>query len=150
MEQTAPLINILTYHLPGTITRPMFMEYNNRLREIGNILAWEKSAYRILQNYQTVVESLLAISLFYRHVLGHIHGATSFYKTVNSRNGCEKESAIKVGRYVLDRVQQNHLLATVISFNEIQAKYQLYPAFYEFSETSQFLKNCKDLLNLKE
>lgn len=150
MEQTASLLNILTYKLPGIVTRPLFMEYNNRLREINNILAWEESSYRVLGDYQTVVESLLAMSLFYRHVLGHIQGATSFYKTVNSRNGRDNESAVKVGRYILDKTQQNYLLAAVISFNEIQVKYQLYPTFYEFSETSQFLKNCKNLLNIGE
>ena len=150
MEQTASLLNILTYKLPGIVTRPLFIEYNNRLREIDNILAWEESCYRALVDYQTVVELLLALSLFYRHVLGHIQGATSFYKTVNSRNGRDKESAIKVGKYVLDKVQQNHLLAAVITFNEIQTKYQLYSGFYEFSETSQFLKNCKNLLNIGE
>lgn len=150
MEQTASLLNILTYKLPGIVTRPLFMEYNNRLREINNILAWEESSYRVLGDYQTVVESLLAMSLFYRHVLGHIQGATSFYKTVNSRNGRDNESAVKLGRYILDKTQQNYLLAAVISFNEIQVKYQLYPTFYEFSETSQFLKNCINLLNIGE
>ena len=150
MEQTASLLNILTYKLPGIVTLPLFMEYNNRLREINNILAWEESSYRVLGDYQTVVESLLAMSLFYRHVLGHIQGATSFYKTVNSRNGRDNESAVKLGRYILDKTQQNYLLAAVISFNEIQVKYQLYPTFYEFSETSQFLKNCINLLNIGE
>ena len=150
MEQADSLINILTDRLSGTIKTPLLTEYNNRLREIGNILSWEESNYRVLLDYKAAIEALLAMSLFYRYVLGHIQGATSFYKTVNSKNGNEKECAIKVARFVLDKEQQNYLLATVIAFNEIQVKYQIHPSFYEFSETSQFLKNCKDLLILGE
>lgn len=36
MEQSSALINILTYNLPGAITRPLFTEYNNRVKEIGS------------------------------------------------------------------------------------------------------------------
>ncbi len=150
MEQTESLIDILTYKLSGTIKTPLLTEYNNRLREIGNILSWEKSNYRVLLDYKAVIEALLAMSLFYRYMLGHIQGATSFYKTVNSKNGSEKECAIRIAKFVLDKEQQRYLLATVMAFNEIQVKYQIHPTFYEFSETCQFLKNCKDLLYLRE
>ena len=71
MEQSSSLINILTYNLPGAITRPLFTEYNNRVKEIGDILGWENSAYKELCEYESVIESLLAMSLFYRYVLGH-------------------------------------------------------------------------------
>ena len=149
MEQSSALINILTYNLPGAITRPLFTEYNNRVKEIGDILGWEDSAYKELCEYESVIESLLAMSLFYRYVLGHFQAVTSFYKTVNQRCGSEKECAIKIGRIVLDKEQQNHLLGAVIAFGKIREKYNIFPAFFEFSETAQFLRNCKDLLTVK-
>ena len=149
MERTSILINILTFNLPGAITRPLFTEYNNRIKEIDKILGWENSAYKELREYESVVESLLAMSLFYRYVLGHFQAATSFYRTVNQRCGKEKECAIRIGRTVLDKEQQNHLLAVVMAFGKIRDKYNIFPAFFEFSETAQFLRNCKDLLTVR-
>ena len=89
------------------------------------------------------------MSLFYRHVLGHLQGAISFYKTVNQRSG-EKESRISIGSTLLDKKAQGQLEAIRISFKQIEDRYQIYPAFYEFSETAQFLRNCKDLLAIPE
>lgn len=150
MEQTDTLLKILTYKLPGAVTRPLFNEYNNRLRDISNIWSWEKSAYRELKDYEPVIVSLLAMSLFYRHVLGHMQGANSFYKTVNQQSEIEKECRISIGNIVLDKKIQGQLEAIRISYRKIEDKYQIYPAFYEFSETAQFLKNCKDLLAIPE
>ena len=150
MAQESPIISILTFGLPGNVTRPIYLEYNSRRRELDRIWANPENNYRMLQEYVPTVEALLAISLFYRHVMGHMQGATSFYKSVNQRVGKEKECAIKVGKTVLDGEQQRHLLSALITFGRIQDKYQLAPVFFEYSETIQFLRNCKDLFNLKE
>lgn len=79
-----------------------------------------------------------------------MQGAVSFYKSVNKKFGMEKECAIKVGGMLLDSKQQRHLLSAIINFSQIQNKYQLAPAFFEYSETIQFLRNCKDLFYKKE
>lgn len=149
MEQS-PIINILTYGLPGDITRIIYLEYNSRRREIDRIWANSENHYQMLQGYVSTVETLLAISIFYRYVIGHMYGAVSFYKSVNQKLGMEKECAIKAGKKVLDREQQRHLLSAVINFRQFQNKYQLEPVFFEYSETIQFLRNCKDLLYQKE
>ena len=52
MDKENSLINILTYNLPGAITRPLFTEYNNRVKEIEDILDWEDSAYKELREYE--------------------------------------------------------------------------------------------------
>ncbi len=104
----------------------------------------------MLLGYVSTIEALLAISLFYRHVMGHMQGSVSFYSSVNKRAGIDKECAIKVGKTVLDSDQQRHLLSAVIKFGQIQDKYQLAPVFFEYSETIQFLRNCKDLFYQKE
>jgi len=136
--------------LPGNVTRPMYLEYNSRRRELDRIWANPENNYRMLQDYTPTVEALLGISLFYRHVMGHMTGATSFYKSVNKNRERGKECAIKVGNIILDGNQQRYLLSAVIAFGQIQDKYQLYPAFFEYSETIQFLRNCKELFYQKE
>ena len=104
----------------------------------------------MLQDYASTVEALLAISIFYRHVMGYIQGAVSFYKSVNRNSGMNNECAIKVGRMGLDGQQQKRLTSAVIKFNQIREKYQLDSAFFEYSETIQFMRNCKDLFYKKE
>ena len=150
MAEHIPIINTLTFGLPGNVTRPMYLEYNSRRRELDRIWANPENNYRMLQDYTPTVEALLGISLFYRHVMGHMTGATSFYKSVNKNRERGKECAIKVGNTILDGKQQRYLLSAVIAFGQIQDKYQLYPAFFEYSETIQFLRNCKELFYQKE
>ena len=150
MAEHIPIINILTFGLPGNVTRPMYLEYNSRRRELDRIWANPENNYRMLQDYTPTVEALLGISLFYRHVMGHMTGVTSFYKSVNKNRERGKECAIKVGNTILDGKQQRYLLSAVIAFGQIQDKYQLYPAFFEYSETIQFLRNCKELFYQKE
>lgn len=150
MAEHISIINILTFGLPGNVTRPMYLEYNSRRRELDRIWANPENNYRMLQDYTPTVEALLGISLFYRHVMGHMTGVTSFYKSVNKNRERGKECAIKVGNTILDGKQQRYLLSAVIAFGQIQDKYQLYPAFFEYSETIQFLRNCKELFYQKE
>lgn len=140
----------MTFGLPGNVTRPIYLEYNSRRRELGRIWTNPENHYQMLQDYVSTVEALLAISIFYRHVMGHMRGAVSFYKSVNQKFGIEKECAIKVGKTILDSEQQRHLLSAVIKFGQIQDKYQLTPIFFEYSDTIQFLRNCKDLFYQKE
>lgn len=77
MKQT-PLINILTYKLPSNVTHPIYLEYNSRRRELDRIWANPENNYQMLQDYISTIEALLAISIFYRHVMGHMLGAVSF------------------------------------------------------------------------
>lgn len=149
MQNNQAVINILTYGLSGLVTRPIYLEYNSRKKELDRIWARKSNHYQVLQDNASTIEALLAISIFYRHVMGFMQGATSFYKSVNKRCVGE-ECAISIGKSVLDKKQQNHLLAAVIRFNQIQEKYQLTPSFFEYSETIQFLRNCMDLYNRPE
>lgn len=146
-----PIINILTSRLPGNVTRPIYLEYDSRRKEIDRIWANAENHYQMLQSYVSTVEALLAISIFYRHVMGHMQGAVSFYKSVNrNTSSMENECAIKIGETILDSKQQRLILSAVIEFEQIQEKYRLTPEFFEFSETIQFMRNCKDLFYKKE
>ena len=136
--------------MPATITRPIYLEYKSRRGELDRIWANSENNYQMLQNYISTIEALLAISIFYRHVMGHMYGAVSFYMSVKQKSDMGDKCAIKIGDTVLDNEQQRHLLSAVIKFNQIQDKYQLPLVFFEYSETIQFLRNCKDLFYTKE
>lgn len=146
----SPIINILTSGLLGNVTRPIYLEYDSRRRELDRIWANPENHYQMLQDYVSTVEALLAISIFYRHVMGHMQGVVSFYKSVKRNSGREKKCVIKIGETIFDSKQQRYLLSAVIKFEQIQEKYQLTPMFFEFSETIQFMRNCKDLFYKKE
>lgn len=149
MRQSS-IINILTYELPGDVTRSIYFEYTSRRRELDRIWANPGNNYQMLQDYISIVEDLLAISIFYRHVMGYMQGAASFYKYVNQKSGIERNCSIKVGKTVLDKKQQGYLSVAMINFRKIQDKYQLDTEFFYYSETIQFLRNCIKLFNQKE
>jgi len=150
MPEKSSLINILCYNLPGGICRPMCNEFDARKAQIKQIWAKQYQKYMVLEHYESTIDTLLAISLFYRYVMGHIDGATSFYKSVNMLNGSNDECSIKIGNEILDKGQQNHMLAAVITFSKIMKKYQLNSNFFKFKETIDFLKNCLNLYQTPE
>ena len=150
MEEQTSLLDKLTYKLPGLVTRPIYLEYKTRKKEIERIWTKPSNNYQMLQEYESTVEALLAISIFYRHVMGHIEGAASFYTSINKKGCTGRECAIRIGKSVYGYEQQRHLLAAIMSFKEFQYRYQMGPWFYEYSDTVQFLKNCKNLYFMKE
>jgi hypothetical protein len=82
-NHSSSILDKLSYKLSSQVTGPLYLDYKSKRREIDRIWAKPNNAYGMLQNYETTVDALLAISLFYRHVLGHIQGASSFYTSVN-------------------------------------------------------------------
>ena len=58
----SPIINILTSGLPGNVTRPIYLEYDSRRRELDRIWANPENHYQVLQGYVSTVEALLAKS----------------------------------------------------------------------------------------
>ncbi len=150
MPEKSSLINILCYGLPGGICHPMCNEFDARKAQIKQIWSKQYQKYMVLKEYESTIDALLAMSLFYRYVMGHIDGATSFYKSVNKLNGSNGECSIKIGSEILDKSQQNHMLASVITFSKIMKKYQLSSNFFKFKETIDFLKNCLNLYKTPE
>lgn len=97
----SPIINILTSGLPGNVTRPIYLEYNNRRRELNRIWANPENHYQMLQCCVSTVEALLAISIFYRHVMGHMHGAVSFISLFNGTRVERRNAQSKLGKLYL-------------------------------------------------
>lgn len=98
----SPIINILTSGLPGNVTRPIYLEYNSRKRKLNQIWANPENNYHMLQNNVSIIQALLAISIFYRHVMEHIHSAVSFYKSVKRKSVVWRTNAqSKSGKWYL-------------------------------------------------
>lgn len=137
------IINILCYELPAVVAQPMHREYESRVVEIERILGKPGNNYQILNGYESTVLSLLAISLFYRHIFGHILGASEFYSKINKDK--ETEHPIRIGNGIFNKEEQNRILGAMITFESIRRKFQISSSFFDFSETLQFIRNCKDL-----
>lgn len=77
------LINIFASKLPSTITKPICWEYDWRKTEI--LLVWDGGyeRYQVLALYESIIDALLALSIFYRHVVVNLDGASNFYVKIN-------------------------------------------------------------------
>ena len=51
----SPIINILTSGLLGNVTRPSYLEYNSRRRELDRIWANPENHYQMLQDCVSTV-----------------------------------------------------------------------------------------------
>lgn len=142
------LINIFTSKLPASITRPLCREYDWRKTEIVRV--WENGydKYKVLEDYEGTVDALLALSLFYRHVIVNLDGAAEFYVKIN--RGLDKEMPIKIGKFTFNIEERRRIQAVHIQITNIIEKYQITSRFFEYADTLDFLRNCLDLYNTPE
>lgn len=137
------VINCFCYDLPAAVAQPLHREYEGKWAEIERILATPGNNYQELMGYESTVQSLLALSLFYRYVYGHIETASGFYVAINK--GQKRERSIKIGTSVFNKDEQNKIIGAIITFESICFRFQIQPAFFCFSETIQFVRKCRDL-----
>lgn len=142
MSQSS-VINILCHELPASVTQPMHREYEGKWAEIERILTATGNKYEELLGYESALQALLAMSLFYRYVFGHLRAASEFYVAVNK--GIDVERPIKIGKGEFNKAEQNKILGAIITFERICRRFQIPSSFFEFSETLQFVRNCKAL-----
>lgn len=139
------MINILCYKLPAAVSQPMHQEYEKKWAEIERIIAKPGNNYEVLVGYESTVQCLLALSLFYRNVFGYIQSASEFYVAINKDNGKEIEHTVRIGDSVFNKEEQNKILGATITFDRILRRFQIPSSFFEFSETLQFVRNCRSL-----
>lgn len=139
------LINILCYKLSGDVSRAVHNEYENRWREIKHIWDYPRNRFKVLEDYSKTVQHLLAMSTFYRRVLSGIDGACDFYKTISKNASGNREHSITIGKYRLNKEEYNKMLAIKITFRELRKKFCIDDCFFEYTETEEFLTNCKNL-----
>lgn len=144
------LMNYLCSGLPWNLTQPMCNEFDGRKSQILKIWEGGYEKYKVLRNYENTIDSLLAVCVFYRYVIGSMNGATDFFCYLQKKNNRKKDCNIRCGKFRLDHDQYNKILSVSIGFKEIKDKYQLGDWFFSFPDTLGFLRNCKELFNLSE
>ena len=142
------LMNILCYELPWNLTQPMCNEFDGRKSQILKIWEGGYEEYIELRNYEKTIDSLLAVCVFYRYVIGSMNGASDFFCYLNKKNVRKKSCNIRCGKFRLNLEQYNKILSVSIGFKKIKDKYQLGDWFFSFQDTLGFLRNCKELYNL--
>ncbi len=142
------LINIFASKLPASITKPMCQEYDWRKNEIQRVWAGDNNRYQKLETYESTIDALLALSIFYRHVVVNLDGASHFYVKINK--DVDKEMPIKIGKFEFNKKEWNRLRAIHIQFGKITDRYQISPHFFEYADTLDFLRNCLNLYKTPE
>ena len=144
------LIRILCFHLPHEVSQPMFKEYNDRWAEILSIWDSKKECYISLSEHQSAIRTLLAMSTFYRRVIGCLGGALDFYRRISYEGHERKERAVKIGGFILDQEKNNQLWKITRNFSNIKQKYNIPDVFFEYEDTLEFLRNCLQLYQIED
>lgn len=142
------LINIFTSKLPASITKPICREYDWRKTEIQRVWDGGYERYQVLESYESTIDALLALSIFYRHVVVNLEGASNFYVKIN--RDLDKELPIKIGKFEFNEKERRRLKAVHIQLGKITERYQITPHFFEYADTLDFLRNCLDLYKTPE
>lgn len=79
--------------LPATITKPICREYDWRKIEIQRVWVGGYERYLVLKPYESTIDSLLALSIFYRNIVVNLDGASDFYVKIN--RGLDKKCQYK-------------------------------------------------------
>ena len=140
------IIKILCKKLPGDLSNAVYNEYVGRWEDIENIWKYPQNRFKVLQEYETTIQNLLAFSTFYRRVLSGFNGARDFYKTVSKSLKARTQSpTISIGKYRLDQTAYNKLLGVQIEFGKIKNKFGIEDSFFKYYETEEFMTNCMRL-----
>jgi len=142
MATETPIINILTYKLPFELSKQIYNEFQNRLKE-ANFLIETYKTYKPLKDNIKTVELFLSLSIFHRRVITNLDGAVKFYGTV-IKNG--QTDTVRIGNYNLTGEEKNKILAVVMNYNTLLEKFSIPLVVMEYYETREFLKK---LITLK-
>lgn len=147
MERQSHIINILTYKLPFDLANQIFNEYQGRIKEAEYIIEIN-TYYAQLRQDKSVVEILLALSIFHKRVISNLDGAVKFYNTVTTKS---ETDTIKIGSYKLNGDEKNNILALLITYRAVLDRFAITLTLFDYSETKEFLKNVinykRDLKN---
>ena len=139
------LINIFMSNLPASITKPICREYDWRKTEIQQVWNRGYERYQVLEPFESTIDALLALSIFYRHIVVNLDGASDFYVKINK--GLSKKMPIKIGEFEFNEKERKRLMAIHIQLGKITKRYQITPQFFEYADTLDFLRNCLVLYN---
>lgn len=144
------LIRILCHQLPYEVSQSVFKEYTDRWAEILRIWDSKNGRYMCLSEHQSAIKTLLAMSTYYRRVIGCMGGAMDFFKKVSYEGNERKERSVKIGNFILDQEKNRQLWRITRNFSKIKDKYNIPDVFFEYEETLEFLGKCLLLYQLED
>ncbi|MCL1670516.1 hypothetical protein [Elizabethkingia ursingii] len=132
------IINILTAKLNYETANLIYNEYQDRLREV-NYFFDNYEYYNNLKENKKTIETLLALSIFYKRLIANFDGFLAFTKTLHR---CDiKEISVGSKDYTKKEIAKLYYISK--NFSDIMEKYNISYLIFDYNETKDFLKNCK-------
>lgn len=144
MKSKSGIINILTYRLPYDLANQIFNEYQARLLE-ANYLIENYQFYSSLRENRQTVESILALSIFYKRIMSCFDGAIKFHEMVADKSGAD---IVKIGSYSYTSQDSRRMLSVILDYSALIKRYRITADVMEYYETKELLKNLVTLMNL--
>lgn len=133
------VIKILTFKLNYDTANLIFNEYQDRLREMNYLLDNYKY-YKNLIGKRKAIETLLALSIFYKRLIANFEGFLDFSNTLH-RN---QVNQISIGNKKFDKKELTALYFIHKDFLEMMEKFNVSYSLFDYNETKEFLKNIID------
>lgn len=141
----SPIINVITSQLPGQLVAPMFQDFTRRFDEAKRMINRYEFYQPIRQNLDTV-EYLLALSVFYNHVIANLDGAEKFYGTVTQNQNID---GISIGSYILNRREVREIRRIIISYENLLSHFSLTPQIANYERTHELLNRLVRIKNIE-
>lgn len=138
------MIETFVSQLPYQLGQQLNVEFENRLSEIKYLTSGKFHFYTVLGEQIKVVETLLAMSIFYKRVVTNLDSATKFSSRLFRTEKCD---AVLIGGDVLDAEENRAIFRLILSFRELMKKYHINPELFQYLETKEFLRKVKTLYN---
>ena len=106
--------------------------------------------FRVLSQDIEAVEYLLALSIFYNHVIVNLDGAEKFFGRVTSNQQIE---GISIGSYQLNSEEVHRIRGVVIGYQKLLRRFDLGDNLGNYQRTYEFLNiliSRKQLDNARE
>lgn len=138
-HKMSAIINILTAKLNYETSNLIYNEYQDRLKEV-NYLLDNYDYYEDLKERRKVIETLLALSIFYKRIIANFDGFLAFTKTLH-RSQINK---ILIGSKEYSKKETARLYFISRDFLDIMLKFNISYLIFDYNETKEFLRNCKE------
>lgn len=146
MSNDVPLINIITYSLPYKLANQIYNEFESRLSEAKYIIKLS-NRYKPLSNYIETVETLLALTIFYKRVIANLDAAVKFHSTISHYSGAD---TIKIGSYNFTGEEKNKLLSLIITYNKLRERFGIPQNIVDYELTKEFLVKVISMMEYSE
>lgn len=141
----SPIINIITSQLPGQLVVPMYQDFTRRFDEAKRMINRYDFYQPIRQNIDTV-EYLLALSVFYNHVIANLDGAEKFHGTVTQNRNVD---GISIGSYILNNREVLEIRRIIISYEQLLFRFSLTPQIANYERTHELLNRLVRIKNIE-